>query len=171
MKLTLRATIAGALASLLLTTAVLAHDYKVGDLGIDHPWIRATPKGAKNAGGYMKITNNGSEADILVGGSVADAKIVEVHYMAVEDNVMRMRKLKEGLEIKAGETVELKPGSFHVMMMGLDSGYEDGKKVSGTLNFEKAGTVEVEFTVRKAGETSNDAHGDDHSAHGEHHSH
>jgi hypothetical protein len=166
MKLTLRATVAGALASLLLTTAVLAHDYKVGDLSIGHPWIRATPKGAQNAGGYMKITNNGSQADRLVDGSVAGAKIFEVHFMAVENNVMKMRRLDDGLEIKPGETVELKPGSFHVMMMGLDGGYEEGPKVPGTLIFEKAGTVEVEFAVQKVekDEDSDDA-GSDHTGH------
>ncbi len=148
MKLTFRASIAGVLASLLLTTAVLAHGYKIGDLSIAHPWIRATPKGASNAGGYMKITNNGSEADRLVGGSVAGAKIFEVHFMAVENNIMKMRKLENGLEIKPGETVELKPGSFHVMMMGLEGGYEEGQKISGTLTFEKAGTLKVEFAVQ-----------------------
>jgi hypothetical protein len=162
MKLTLRATIAGALASLLLTTAVLAHDYEIGDLSIGHPWIRATPKGAQNAGGYMKITNNGNEADRLVSGTVAGAKIFEVHFMSVENNVMKMRRLDDGLEIKPGETVELKPGSYHVMMMGLDGGYEEGPKVPGTLTFEKAGTVEVEFAVEDpktdAGEEAHDSH-------------
>jgi hypothetical protein len=162
MKLTLRATIAGALASLLLTTAVFAHDYEIGDLSIGHPWIRATPKGAQNAGGYMKITNNGSEADRLVGGTVAGAKIFEVHSMSVENNVMKMRRLEDGLEIKPGETVELKPGSYHVMMMGLDGGYEEGPKVLGTLLFEKAGTVEVEFAVE---DPKSDAGGEVHGSH------
>lgn len=164
MKLTLRATIAGALASLLLTTAALAQDYEIGALSIADPWIRATPKGARNAGGYVKITNNGSEADRLVGGSVAGAKIVEVHYMAVENNIMKMRRLDDGLEIRPGETVALKPGSFHIMIMGLDGGYEEGRKVPGTLTFEKAGTVEVEFTVQSRdgkdnAQSDGDAHG------------
>jgi copper(I)-binding protein len=69
--------------------------------------------------------------------------------MAVENNVMKMRRLDDGLEIKPGETVELKPGSFHLMMMGLDGGYVEGPKIPGTLIFEKAGTVEVEFAVQK----------------------
>lgn len=129
----------------------LAHDYKVGTLQIVHPWARATPKGASVGGGFMTITNTGSEPDRLIGGSAAVAGRFEVHEMSMDNGVMRMRPLKNGLEIKPGQTVELKPGSFHVMMMDLKNPIKEGERIKGTLVFEKAGTVEVEYAIVAVG--------------------
>jgi len=153
------------LAMAALTIPVSAHEIKAGDLTIEHPWTRATPAGAKTAGGYVRITNNGDEADRLIGGAADGAKRVEVHEMKVENNIMKMRKLESGLEIEAGETVELKPGSYHLMMMGLEEPYQEGAPVKGALTFEKAGTVEVEFAVQAMGETMD--HGDSHKMNGD----
>ncbi len=125
--------------------------YKAGDLTIVAPWARATPGGAKVAGGFMSITNNGKEPDRLTGGTVPFAGRFEVHEMAMDGSVMRMRELPRGLEIKPGETVELKPGGYHVMFMDLTSGLKEGQTVKGTLVFEKAGTVEVEIVVGPVG--------------------
>lgn len=147
--------------------AVYAHDYQAGDLMINHPWTRATPKGAAVAGGYAKITNHGADADRLVGGSVDGADKIEIHEMSVENNIMKMRQLEAGLEIKAGETVELKPGSFHLMMMGLKEPYKEGEKIKGTLIFEKAGTVEVEFKVEAMGASKDHGNDNGHAGHGE----
>jgi copper(I)-binding protein len=127
--------------------AAAAHDYKLGALEIKDPWTRATPKGATVAGGYLTIVNTGATTDRLVGGSAAGAVRFEIHEMAMTGGVMRMRPLPKGLEIKPGATVELKPGSFHLMFMGLKVPLEQGKKVKGTLVFEKAGTIEVEYAV------------------------
>ena len=96
-----------------------ARDYKAGSIDIINPWSRATPKGASVAAGYMKITNNGTTADRLISGSVDIAPTFEVHEMSMDNGVAKMRPVKGGLEIKPGETVELKPGSFHVMFVGL----------------------------------------------------
>ena len=74
--------------------------------------------------------------------------------MTMEQGVARMRPVEGGLEIKPGETVELKPGSFHVMLMGLKQPLEKGQKVKGTLEFEKAGKVEIEYAVEAVGATS-----------------
>ncbi|MGL5445996.1 MAG: copper chaperone PCu(A)C [Rhabdaerophilum sp.] len=134
-------------AAFLLTYPLAAHDYTIGDLKIDHPWTRATPGGAKVAGGYMKITNNGTMPDRLIGGTAVPAGIFEVHEMKMEGNVMRMRALAKGLEIKPGQTVELKPGGLHVMFIDLKSPLKEGEKFKGTLVFEKAGTIEVEYAV------------------------
>ena len=134
-----------------LGSAAFAHDYAVGSLKIDHPWTRATPKGAAVAGGYLKITNNGTVADKLIGGTFVNAGRFEVHEMKTENGVALMRPLAAGLEIKPGQTVELKPGSFHLMFMELKAPVEQGKRVKGTLVFEKAGTVEVEYTVEAMG--------------------
>ena len=125
--------------------------YKVGSLTIEAPWARATPGGAKVAGGFMKITNTGKEPDRLIGGSVPIAGRFEMHEMAVDGGVMKMRPLSKGLEIKPGETVELKPGGYHLMFLDLKSGLKEGETVKGTLVFEKAGKVEVEYKVGPIG--------------------
>ena len=134
-----------------LASAALAHDFKVGPLAIDHPWSRATPKGANVAGGYLKITNSGTTPDRLVGGGVEVARRFEIHEMSMDGGVMRMRELKDGLEIPAGKTVELKPGSYHIMMMNLSRPLTKGDRVKGSLTFEKAGKVDIEFAVEAIG--------------------
>ena len=90
----------------------------------------------------MSIVNTGSAPDRLIGGSVAGAGKFEVHEMSMDGGVMKMRPLPKGLEIKPGQTVELKPGSYHVMFVGLKQPFEQGKSVKGTLEFEKAGKVD-----------------------------
>lgn len=142
-----------------------AHGYKAGDLTIGHPWTRATPGGAKVAAGYLTVTNGGKTADRLIGASVDGVGAVELHQMKVVDNVMTMREVKDGLEIKPGATVELAPGGHHMMMMGLAAPFKEGQMIKGTLRFEKAGTVPVEFKVEAMGATpsgEHDHHGDAH---------
>ena len=135
----------------LVMGAAQAHDYKVGSLEIGHPWTRATPKGSAVAGAYMTISNKGAAPDRLVRGSVAVADRFEVHSMVMEQGVAKMRPVEGGLEIKPGETVELKPGSFHIMLTGLKQPLEKGQKVKGTLEFEKAGKLEIEYAVEALG--------------------
>ena len=128
-----------------------AATFKIGDLTIETPWLRATPQGAKVAGGYMKIVNNGKEADRLTGGTLERAGRFEVHEMSMVGNVMQMRPLPDGLEIKPGASVELKPGGFHIMGIDLAGGYAAGQTVKGTLTFAKAGTVAIEYKVAPIG--------------------
>ncbi len=120
---------------------------QAGALRIEAPWARATPSGAKVAGGYVRITNTGTEPDRLVSASAEVAGRGEVHEMSVENGVMKMRELASGIEIRPGQTVELKPGGLHLMFMDLKSGLKEGDTVRGTLVFEKAGTVPVTFRV------------------------
>jgi len=131
--------------------AACAHDYNVGSLAIGHPWTRATPKSASVGGGYLKITNNGTAPDRLIAASSDAAGMVEIHEMKMSGNKMEMRPLKDGIEIKPGQTVELKPGGYHIMFMNLKQPFEQGKRIKGTLTFEKAGTVDVEFAVDAMG--------------------
>jgi copper(I)-binding protein len=142
-----------------------AQEYKAGPIRIDAPWMRATPTGAKVAGGYMKIKNTGKQADRLIGGSSPVAGKFEVHEMSMVGDVMKMRELPNGLEVKPGKSVELKPGSYHVMLMDLKQPLSEGDKVKGTLVFEKAGTVSVEYTVRGMGSKGGDKEGHDHKMH------
>jgi periplasmic copper chaperone A len=134
-----------------LAVGAAAEDYTVGSIQVASPWTRATPKGSMIAGAYMKISNKGTAADKLVGGSTTVATRFEVHRMSMENGVMTMRPVEGGLEIKPGETVELKPGSFHVMLMGLKQPLVKGQQVRGTLQFEKAGPVDIEYTVEAIG--------------------
>jgi copper(I)-binding protein len=140
-------------------SAASAHDYNAGSLEIKQPWSRATPKGASVASGYLKITNTGTAPDRLIGGSVDSARKFEIHQMTMEGGVAKMRQLPNGLEIKPGDTVELKPGSFHLMFVGIKQPFEQGKPVKGTLEFEKAGKVEVEYDVQPVGGSPTGEHG------------
>jgi periplasmic copper chaperone A len=128
-----------------------AQDAKAGDLVITQAWSRATPGGAKVAGGYLNIENKGAAADRLIGGSADIAGKFEVHEMAVKDGVMTMRPLDKGLVIEPGKTVKLAPGGYHVMLMDLKGALKQGDKVPVTLEFEKAGKVKVSFDVQGVG--------------------
>jgi copper(I)-binding protein len=138
-----------ALAS--LSSLAQAQEYKAGSLTITHPWVRATPGGAQVGGGFLTITNTGSAPDRLLGSTLSGADRVEVHVTSNEGGISRMRPVEGGVEIKPGETVTLAPGSYHLMLMGLKGPYIDGEQVKGTLLFERAGTVPVEFEVRPVG--------------------
>jgi len=150
-------------------SAAMALDYKVGALEIDSPWSRAVPKGAKVAVGYMTIKNTGTEPDRLVSGATPAAGGFMIHEMSMDNGVMKMRPLASGLQIQPGETIELKPGSFHIMMTDLKQPIQRGKPFKATLKFEKAGDVDVDFVVEAAGATSTAASG--HDAHHDMHHH
>lgn len=139
------------LTFLMLTGATaLAQDYQLGALTIDHPWVRATPPGAVTGGGFMTIHNAGSEPDRLTGGSAAIGS-VQIHTMDIKDGVMHMRQLPDGLEIPAGGEVMLAPGGFHLMIVDLAKPIVEGDPIPVTLNFENAGTIEVELVVAPIG--------------------
>jgi copper(I)-binding protein len=128
-----------------------AEDITVGALKISGPWARATPKGASVGGAYMTITNTGNVSDRLVGGSSDVSSRFEIHEMSMDNGVMKMRPLEKGLEIQPGQTVEFKPGGYHVMFVGLKKPFEEGQHVKATLDFQKAGNVAVDFAVRGIG--------------------
>lgn len=124
---------------------------KVGALTVAQPWMRATPAGAKVAGGYVRITNTGATPDRLIAASIPLAGRGEVHEMATVGGVMTMNEVAGGLAIPPGATVELKPGGYHLMFMDLASGPKAGETVRGTLTFERAGRVDVTFRVSPVG--------------------
>ena len=131
----------------IFTPPTHAEDITVGALKISTPWTRATPKGASIGGGYMTITNTGSAPDRLVGGTTDVASRFEIHEMSMDNGVMKMRMLPKGLEVKPGETITLKPGGYHIMLMGLKHQLDKGQHFKAMLEFEKAGKVEVDFTI------------------------
>lgn len=140
-----------AVLSALFAVPVRAEDVKAGDLVISQAWSRATPNGAKIAGGYLTIENKGSAADRLIGGSAEIAGRFEVHEMAMNNGVMTMRPLDKGLPIEPGKTVKLAPGGYHLMIMDLKAPLKQGDKVPVTLEFEKAGKVNLSLDVQGVG--------------------
>lgn len=153
-----RFTLAAAAALLALSTAALAHDYKVGALVIDHPMAFNTAPTAKSGGGYLTITNTGETADRLIGVR-ADYPKVELHTTEEKDGIARMMHV-EAIDIPAGETVALEPGGLHVMFMGLGgNGFDVGDKIPATLIFEQSGELEVEFSVEERGAADEHDHG------------
>jgi copper(I)-binding protein len=125
--------------------------YTLGALVITAPWARATPAGASVGGAYLKITNRGTTPDRLIGGSLPTAAALEVHEVTLTGGVAKMRRLADGLEIKPGETVELKPGGYHIMFVGLKEPLRQGESITGTLQFAKAGSVEVAYRIAPIG--------------------
>jgi copper(I)-binding protein len=125
-----------------------AHEYKAGELKIGHPWARMTAPGQPSGGAYLKLQNGGSAADRLVGGSTPAADRVELHSMSMDGNVMKMRQVN-AIDIAPGQTVELKPGALHIMLVGLKAPLKAGDKVPMTLKFEKAGDVKVELKIEE----------------------
>jgi hypothetical protein len=135
----------------LLVTAVssgaLGHEIKTKSLQIDHPWVRATPKGAVVTAGYLTITNTSKTTDYLTGASLEGAGGAEIHQTIVEDGIAKMRPMPGGVEIGPGKTVSLEPNGMHIMFTGLTSSYEPDTYFDGTLTFRSAGTVRIKFFV------------------------
>ncbi|GMB81186.1 copper chaperone PCu(A)C [Shinella zoogloeoides] len=158
------------LAALALSaSAVFAHEFMVGDLLVDHPASRATLPGQPVGGGFMTITNKGTQADRLVSITAPDVSDdVQLHEMAMENDVMKMRHLPDGIEIPAGATVALKAGGLHVMFMKIKHPFKEGETFKATLTFEKAGKLDVDFRIeaaKPAAGQGGDASGN-HEAHG-----
>jgi copper(I)-binding protein len=152
-------TMALASAAILTLTAVQVsgQPYRAGPIEVVNPWSRATPKGATIAAGYATLRNNGATSDRLIGGSIEAGRRLEIHTLEMDQGVMRMRELKGGLEIKPGQTVELKPGSFHLMFVDLTRPLRKGDRIKGTLVFEQAGKVDLDYAVEAIG--AQPAHG------------
>lgn len=132
---------------------------KAGDLVISQSWTRATPGGAKVAGGYLIIENKGATVDRLVGGATPLAGRFEIHEMTMSDGVMKMHPVAGGLAIAPGKTVKLAPGGYHLMLIDLKQPLKQGEKVPVTLRFEKAGDVAISLSVQGIGGSAPDAHG------------
>jgi periplasmic copper chaperone A len=134
------------LAAVALTAA--AHEFRVGSLTVQHPYARVTQAGQGVGGAYFELRNQG-DADRLVSASAAVAERVELHTMAMEGDVMRMRQL-DALDLPAGQTVKLAPGGQHLMLIGLKAPLTLGMRFPLELRFEKAGPVTVMVWVEPA---------------------
>ena len=124
-----------------------AHEVKIGDLEIIHPWSRQPLPAAKAAVGFFTIVNSGKTEDRLIKATATISDNVQIHEMSMDNGVMKMGELTGGIAIPAGATVALKPGSLHIMFMDLKERPVEGTAFEGTLIFEKSGTVKIVYEV------------------------
>ncbi len=146
---------------MLFPLSALSHDFKAGSLELKHPWSAKAPAVAPVLGGYVTIVNTGTQDDRLVGGTTSVAERLEIHESSIVDGVARMRPAKQGIAIPAGATLSLQPGGAHIMLVNPRQRPAEGEKFKATLEFEKAGSVEVEFVVQNPKPSSDQ----DHSGH------
>ena len=144
-----RNTLALVVATLGLSFSVYAQDAKLGPIKIEGAYTRATVPGQQVAGGFMKVENKGG-TDLLVSASSPVAGEVQLHEMAMEGNVMKMRQVKD-IPVPAGGAVELKPGGMHIMFINIKAPLAAGETVPVKLKFAKAGEVEVKMPVNAMG--------------------
>ena len=135
------------LASVAMTVYVRAESVQTGSITISNATARATMAGQKNAAGFLTIENNGND-DILLSASSNVATATEIHEMKMDGNVMQMRPV-ESLSIPAKSKLELQPGGYHLMFMGLKEPLKDGSIVEVQLRFQKAGSVSVKLPIQK----------------------
>lgn len=135
-----------------LTAASSPAPVMAGNMMIGSVWSPATPGGAMTAAVYATIMNHGTQPDTLVGGSTPVAGKFEIHQMTQSNGVMSMRPVSTGIPVPPGGMVTLGPqAGYHVMLTGLKEPLKTGTRVPVTLNFAKAGAVQVEITVEPIG--------------------
>jgi hypothetical protein len=133
----------------LLGTSLLAnaHDYRVGELQIEHPWSRAMPPVAPTAAAYFVVRNRGADADRLLGVHTPLAGKAELHEHVHADGVMKMQQVQD-VVVPAGGEARFEPMGYHVMLFNVRQQAKDGERFPLTLTFEKAGAIEVEVAVQ-----------------------
>ena len=149
MKNNLLNVILAAVVGIGFTGMAQAQNAKVGGVQIENAYTRATVPGQMAAGGCMKIENKGA-ADQLISASSPVAGEVQLHEMAMDGNVMKMRQVKD-IAVPAGGAVELKPGGLHLMFINIKAPLTAGEAVPVKLKFAKAGEVEVKMPVNAMG--------------------
>ncbi len=140
-----------AVALIAIAPAALAQGTGTSTIAVEQPWARATPAGAQTGAVYMTLDNKTSTADRLTGALSDVADKLQIHQITIVNGVMQMRELTDGLPIPAGGSVTLKPGSYHVMLVGLKKPLAAGETFPLTLTFEKAGNIPVTVLVQAMG--------------------
>ncbi|ATD65179.1 copper chaperone PCu(A)C [Neisseria weixii] len=148
-----------------LIIAGLATSASAAGIQVKDAWARATVEGMHISGAFMTIHNDNAKQDFLIGGSSEVADRVEVHTHINDNGVMRMREVKGGVPLPSKANTELKPGSYHIMFMGLKRALKDGETIPVTLKFknEKAQTINV--PVKTAPMPAADKHNHGEGAH------
>lgn len=131
-----------------ISLPALAGDFQLGDIAIDHAWSRPTPPGTPVGVGYMTIHNHGDQPVTLVAGETPAAEQVSIHETRMQDGLMKMQPMPDGLTVPAGESVVLKPHSYHLMLERLERPLAEGDEVPLTLQFEGMDAMEIILDVR-----------------------
>ena len=126
---------------------------------VEQPWARATPAGASTGAVYLTITNKSHDADRLLSASSDVADKLQFHEMKVVNGIMEMREITGGLPVAANGSVVLKPGGYHVMLIGLKKPLKADETIPLTLDFEKAGKISLTVPVRATGAGHDEMHG------------
>ena len=148
------------LAALLLPACFAnAHEYKVGELEIAHPWSQELPPNAPTVAAYFVIDNEGKTADRLLSVDTPIAGEAQLHEHVMQGDMMKMQHVPS-VEVPAGGEVTFAPMAYHVMLLDLKdrSLLTDGKRFPMTLHFEKSGDVTVEVAVQKQAPDTMQAH-------------
>ncbi len=132
---------------ILAAAAFVAAAPALAQVSVDGAWLRETAPGARTGAGYGLVVNAGSAEDRLLGGSTPVAARLEVHSMTMDGGIMRMRPVTGGLAIPAGGRVALKPGGYHLMLIGLKQPLRRGTMVPVTLDFARAGLLKLSLRV------------------------
>jgi len=139
--------------TLLAAALLAAGGTAIAQTTVKDAWVRGTVAQQKSTGMFAQLTS--AQGGRLVAASSPWAGVVEVHEMAMDGSVMRMRALSGGLALPAGKTVELKPGGYHLMMMDLKQPLKAGDQVPVTLVVEgadkKRETIELKVPVKALG--------------------
>ncbi len=138
---------AAALATVAACAPAQPATYAAANVAVAEPFSRPAPQGG-NGAGFFTVSNNNTGPDTLLRVESPVALRVELHETSTEGGVMRMRELKDGLKLKAGETVTFQPGGKHVMFLGLVRPLAVGDRIPATLVFERAGRAPIELTVK-----------------------
>lgn len=140
-------------------SALLAAPSWATDVRVQNAWARATAPGQAVAGVFMDLSADRPMS--VVGGASAASERVELHTMSMQDGVMVMRRIPE-IRLPAGQTVQLKPGGLHVMLIGLKAPLQDGQSVPLTLQVRdadgKVKEMRIEAQVRRQGERAGGMH-------------
>lgn len=145
-----RLRIVFAVVFIVLGSSALAHEYRLGDIAIGHPFAQATLPSARTGAAYLSLANSGAEDDRLLSASSGIAEKIEIHEVGVTGDVVTMRPAVDGVSIPAGQKVELAPGGYHLMLTGLKKPLVKGERVPIVLKFQHAGEIAVELAVEAA---------------------
>ena len=141
-----------------------------------NPWSRPAPPVAVNGAAYVSFHNMGPEQDKLIGARSDIADRVEIHDHIMENGLMKMHHIEDGLTLNSGEKVELEPGGKHLMLLGLNKPLVEGESFQIILQFENAGEKSIEVKIQEKpaaakehGQDHGDGHDKRHSSHSSSH--
>jgi len=126
--------------------ALLASSASHAEVEVQHGYVRATAPGAPNSAGFMVLANNGKAPLSLTGAASPSATAVELHNHVNENGVLRMRR-EAAIALPPGTLVELKPGSYHLMLLGLSEPLKEGQSVPMRLTFSDGSEQQLSLPV------------------------